>query len=119
MERSWIFSTHSLSKIGHYSHFLWNTAINTIWNTGHFRDDFYICVYLVFTSRLEKAFPILERQIEGLQQKAGREGREGREGKVLRSGEEREGKVVQHRKSPWTDLGEEGDEMAELETKLR
>ena len=70
----------------------------------------------MFTSRLEKAFPILERQIEGLQQKAGREGREGR---VLRSGEGREGKVLQDRKSPWADLGEEGDEMAELETKLR
>ena len=56
--------------------------------------------------RFEKAFPLLERQIEGLQ-RAGRKGEKVSEGKV---------KI----RDAWDEVGEEAaDEMQELETRLR
>ena len=56
--------------------------------------------------RFEKAFPLLERQIEGLQ-RAGRKGGKVSEGKE---------KI----RDAWDEVGEEpADEMQELETRLR
>merc|ERR1711971_1504015 len=64
--------------------------------------------------RFEKAYPLLERQLEG-HPKRGQKGV-----KENSAGPENEERSLVERRTPlWTDVEEEGDEMQELENRLR
>ena len=62
--------------------------------------------------RFEKAYPLLERQLEGYTKKRAQTGEKENE-------EKEERRLVEQRSPLWTDMEEEGDEIQELENRLR
>jgi len=62
--------------------------------------------------RFEKAYPLLERQLEGYTKKRAQTGEKENE-------EKEERRLVERRSPLWTDVEEEGDEIQELENRLR